>query len=110
MLPCHHGNTVRRNAENDVRSGFDAGEDRLGLIAPEPRTHQLAKRGMHTAPPTAAPPGEFVRGVQPQTDDRDPGILKYGQQTRAYAHGILHGMLPDTSPPATGHRAAYRGE
>ena len=38
--------------------------------------------------------GELVRGVQPQTDDRDPGILKYGQNTRAYAHGILHGMLP----------------
>ena len=93
MLPCHHGNTVRRNAENDVRSRFDAGEDRLGLIAPEPRTHQLAKRGMICSADGGAA-GEFVRGVQPQTDDRDPGILKYGQNTRAYAHGILHGMLP----------------
>ncbi len=86
MLPRHYGNAVRRNAENDVRSRFDAGEKCLGLIAPKSCTHQLAERGV-IRPADGGAAGELVRRVQPQTDDRDPGILKYGQNTRAYAHG-----------------------
>ena len=90
-LVVTNGNAVQSMAvqhmpENLVLDGKVASPDAMANVIKEMRKEFRSPGG------SAA--GEFVRGIQSHTDDRDLCVFKYGQDTCANAHGVFHGMLP----------------